>query len=327
MKGVVVVNNHINYISETLHVDMRVSLFNDTKMFPLYLRNAYELFKVTLYDAKCLLAYPVEQSNLSILRKHCNQIKTVTGMDVVLCLDSVRVYTKEQMLAEGIPFIVPGKDIYMPFLGVALSMSSTRELPNIKKISFLTQKLLLTAIYEGWTDLTLTETAGKLGISKMSVSRCFSELQAMGLLMVKNDRKMRRFSWEKNRRALCEVTLPFLNNPIVQEYHLKEQMDIKHKKLSGMSAISHYSMLNDNNYVTYSVSSDVSRTLVLPKNILVPDNEIPFMVLQVMRYEIKYNDSLAIDPLSAILTLSDEDKENSRVASAIDEILEGCLDG
>jgi len=248
-------------------------------------------------------------------------------MDVVLCLDSVRVYTKEQMLAEGIPFIIPGKDIYMPFLGVALSMSSTRELPSIKKISYLTQKLLLTAIYEGWTDLTLTETAGKLGISKMSVSRCFSELQAMGLQMVKNDRKMRRFLWEKNRRALWEATLPFLNNPIVQEYHLKEHMDIKHKKLSGMSAISHYSMLNDNNYVTYSVSSDVSRTLVLPKNILVPENEIPFMVLQVMRYEVDYNDSPAIDPLSAILTLSDEDKENPRVASAIDEILEGCLDG
>jgi len=110
---------------------------------------------LTIQNVTCLLAKPKEQSNLAGLRKQSEQLKKITGLNCVLCLEGIRIYTKEKMLAEGIPFVIAGTQIYMPFLGVALSKADEREIPNIESISFSTQRLLLTAIYEGWKQTTL----------------------------------------------------------------------------------------------------------------------------------------------------------------------------
>jgi hypothetical protein len=44
-----------------------------------------------------------------------------------------------------------------------------------------------------------------------------------------------------------------------------------------------------------------------------------------MRYELDYKDAGAIDPLTAILSLTDEEKTDPRVETAIEEILVDCL--
>jgi hypothetical protein len=49
------------------------------------------------------------------------------------------------------------------------------------------------------------------------------------------------------------------------------------------------------------------------------------MIVQVISYDISYNDDAAIDPLSAILSLPAMDKDYPRVESAIEEILGDCL--
>ena len=105
-------NRFITYIEETLHMSANVSAYERPDMLPLYLRNGYELFTMTVHNTSCLLALPKEQSNLTVLRKQSGQLKKVTGLDCVLCLDDIRIYTKEKMLSEGIPFVIAGQQIY-----------------------------------------------------------------------------------------------------------------------------------------------------------------------------------------------------------------------
>jgi len=317
----------ISYIEDTLHLTANVSAYDRPDALPLYLRNGYELYNLTVQNIPCLLAKPKEQSNLTVLRKQSGQLKKTTGLDCVLCLEDVRLYTKEKMLSEGIPFIIAGQQIYMPFLGVALSKNGAREIPHVESISFSTQRLLLTAIYEGWTQATLTETAKTLGMSKMSITRCFDELQSLGLPLIKSEGKTRRFIWEDNRRALWEAVLPFLKNPVAQQYSFGNKTNLGILKQGGISAICHYSMLADNPYTVYAASKDKAKTLDLGKIPVIPKDEIPEMVVQVIRYDIEYKDSVAIDPLTAILSLTDEDKNDPRVEAAIHEILEECLNG
>jgi len=213
----------------------------------------------------------------------------------------------------------------MPFLGIALSKTGMRDIPSISRISFSTQKLILTAIYDGWTLLTLTEAANALRVSKMTVTRCFDELQALDLPLLMTEKKMRRFIWRNGRRALWDKVNPFLRNPIVLQYRFGEQVDVGTAKLGGMSAICHYSMLADNQFPTYAVGKGATKTLAAGKLQLVPDGEAPTMIVQVLSYDISYNDDAAIDPLSAILSLPAMDKDDPRVESAIAEILEDCL--
>jgi hypothetical protein len=51
------------------------------------------------------------------------------------------------------------------------------------------------------------------------------------------------------------------------------------------------------------------------------------MIMQVMRYDIKYHDVSAIDPLTAILSLTDEEKTDPRVEAAVEQILEDIFNG
>jgi hypothetical protein len=84
-------------------------------------------------------------------------------------------------------------------------------------------------------------------------------------------------------------------------------------------------MLSENSYKVYAVSKEVAKTLDLGKLPLIPEGEDPAMVVQVMPYDLEYGDSVAVDPLTAILSLTGEETADPRVEAAIDEILEGCL--
>jgi len=315
-------NQYISYIEEILHINVDVAVYTNNDTLPLYLRGGYILYTMTIESVKCLLAQPKESVNLTLLRKQCGQLKKLTGLNCVLCLESVRIYTKEKMLAEGIPFVIAGQQIYMPFLGVALTQNGMREIPQADRFSFGTQALLLTAVYQGWTQTTVTEAAKILGISKMSVTRCFDELQSLRSPLIKSEKKMRRFIWESSRRALWENVLPLLRNPVAAQYRFDKQINIGNAKLGGISAVCHYSMLTDTSRMVYAVSKSTAAALGLNNIPQIPEDESPGIIMQLMRYDIQYHDAYAIDPLTAILSLTDEEKTDPRVEAAIEQILE-----
>ena len=62
-------NRFISYIEDTLHMTANVSVYGLTNTLPPYLRNGYELYTLTVQSVPCLLARPVEQTNLTDLRK------------------------------------------------------------------------------------------------------------------------------------------------------------------------------------------------------------------------------------------------------------------
>ena len=200
-----------------------------------------------------------------------------------------------------------------------------RKLPQTERISFITQKLLLIAIYQGWIQTTLTEAATAVGVSKMTVTRCFDELQALGLPFIKTEGKMRRFLWEDSRQALWKTVRPILRNPVSRQYRYGEKFKIGTTKLGGISAISHYSMLADSPYTVCAVSKADAKALDLNIMPPIPDAETPEMVVQVMPYDLDYGGNAVVDPLTAILSMTDEEMSDPRVEAAVEEILEDCL--
>ncbi|MCL2548358.1 MAG: hypothetical protein FWE76_04240 [Symbiobacteriaceae bacterium] len=312
----------VSYIEEMLHVTAEVTPFEERLALPLYLEKGYNLVALVVQGVSFLLVFPRETGSLTYLRQHVKQIEKITGYNAVLCLASVRSYTRDKLLSEGIPFIIPGKQLYMPFLGIALSNKASRHLPQRSSISPMSQKLLLTAIYQGWADISLTNAADSLAVSKMTITRCYDELEAMGLSLIRYEGKRRNFVWGNTKRQLWETVFPFLRSPVIRQYQLESRSIVGITKLGGISALCHYSMLADNPYPTFAVNPVVERAAGLRRLSVIPADETPGMLLQVLSYDLAYGDDLAIDPLSAILSLSAEDISDPRVAMAIDEVLE-----
>ena len=62
-----------------------------------------------------------------------------------------------------------------------MSDINEREIAPVHLISYLTQKLIFVAIYEKWVEVTVSEAAIKLKVSKMSISRCFDEIEYLNV--------------------------------------------------------------------------------------------------------------------------------------------------
>lgn len=312
-----------NALERLLHIPCEEKDFTDTEALPLFLRGAYLLKVLRIAGVSFLSALPIEKVNLAAMRKHRKNLMEITGMECAFRLETISAYAKQKMLEEGIPFIIEDKELYLPFLGMVLN-NKRKEKTLPVRISYQTQRMLLTILYKGIADATVTEMAKVLDISKMSVSRCFDELEAFKLGMIEDNGKAgRHVRWNKTKRELWEAVWPFLRNPVEKEIFLDCIPPWPLPK-SGLTAISHFSMLADNSFATYAITKQALKNLHPEKLPQVPPGELPAAVIQVMGYTCLYEktEELIIDPLSAVLSLAQEELNEPRIEGAVKEIME-----
>lgn len=312
------------YIEKLLHIKAEAAEFTAVDSLPLYIRRNYSFNVIELAGVRCLVAKPKEPLNFTTLRKQQKLLKNETGMECVLCFEKMSRYAKEKMTAEGLPFIIEGKQVYMPFLGIAIGKNDRPE-TAATQLSWLTQKLLLSAIYQQWRKVFLFEVAALLSVSDMSVSRCFNELDAVGLSLIVREGKRRCFVWQGTKKQLWERIFPLLKNPVNKTYLLEKDVPKDQLLVSGISALCRFSMLADNEYQTYAATKATERTLQLKWQTCVPSGEVPAMSIQVMHYVIPFDGGKTIDPLTAVLSITQEQKSDPRVEAAMDEVLEEYL--
>lgn len=317
-----------NPMERLLHVPCEESEYSDANALPLFLKGAYHLKVLRIADMSFLTAEPIEKVNLATMRKHRKKLMEIAGMECAFWLDAISAYAKKKMLEEGIPFLLEDKELYLPFLGIVLNNKKKERTPP-PRISFLTQKMLLTVLYKGIFDATVTEMAKILDVSKMSVTRCFDELDAFQLGMIEDNGKAgRHFRWNKTKSDLWRSVQPILRNPVEKEFSLDCTPPWPLPK-SGLTAISYFTMLADNSFSTYAITRQAMKDLHPESLPQVPRGELPAAVIQVMGYACLYEgtDGLVIDPLSAVLSLPDEELNDPRIEGAVKEIMEEFVYG
>ena len=309
------------YLEKILHQTVNLSDYGEFTSLPLIYQGSFRFYMAEMNNLKFLIAAPVDETNLSVLRRQQKQIEVYTGFFCALYFKKLNFYSRDKMLEEGIPFIWENHQIYLPFLGIMLNQNENRELRPCTEISFLTQKLLITALYQNWNGITVTEAAKILDVAKISVTRCFDELEILDIPLLQIKNRARKFSVEKNRKTTWKTICPFLKNPIIRTFRLAERIE-KPLIKSGITALSSYSMLEDDPYPTYAVlKPELSKSGILKKK-QISVSESPECVIHEIGYHIPLIKKDAVDPLSLTLMLSVEEKSDPRIAKAIEEMLE-----
>lgn len=91
-------------------------------------------------------------------------------------------------------------------------------------ISYLTQRLIFVAIYEKWKNVTVSEAATKLEVSKMSVSRCFDEIEYLNIDILGMKGRSRVITVPTDIRKLwTDMQDVFTDEPVISK-----QYDIDH---------------------------------------------------------------------------------------------------
>lgn len=307
------------FIEKTMHQKVELNEYDKINNFPLMYRVNYEFYIMKIEKQQCLLVKPKGETGLVILRKQQKRIEQLTGLVCVLYLTRMNYYSRDKMLEEGIPFIWENRQIYMPFLGILLNQNEAREIKPCSRVSFLTQKLLLTALYQNWKNVTVTLAAKELGVSKMSITRCFDEIECLEIPVLEKKGRTRMVNG-MDKKEMWKIIEPFMRNPLLQEYYLEKDI-AEELVMSGNSALSEFSLLSDNVYPTYAITKTELKTYGIKERKQVPRGETPGCIVQELGYLILFKDKTVIDPLTVFLLMGEE-QEEPRVERALEEMLE-----
>lgn len=185
------------------------------KKLPLAYRGRYDIFTVETNGVLWMAIHPKDDVGLVMLRRDRAGVEKMTGLNCAIFLDRTTFYIKEKMMEEGIPFVIEGKQVFLPFIGYLLSKENERELAPVHLISFLTQKMLLMAIYERWNEVKVSDAAKRIGVSTKSASRCFDELEYLNIDVLGMKGKSRVINIPDDRKQLWQQIERVLRNPVI----------------------------------------------------------------------------------------------------------------
>ena len=310
-----------DYLEKTLRQKVSIKANNSLcDKLPLAFKGRYYFFDIETNGMHWVAIKPKSDAGLVTLRKDRAKVQAAAGLNCAIFMDSTTCYIKEKLIEEGIPFVLADKQVYLPFIGFLLTSSGERDIAPVQLISYLTQKLILTAIYEKWDKVTVSEAAVRLGVTKTSVTRCFDEIEYLSIDILDAKGKSIAITVSEDRRQLWEKLQSVLRNPVIARYELRE--DLLLDKKAGITALCEYSLLSDNDYPTYAITKkEISETGIKKIKRVRRGEEIGCVVLE-LGYFIDFENKKIEDPLSVVLSLSDEEKQDERVSISINEMLE-----
>lgn len=309
------------FLEKTLrqNVSMEESGYLNDKL-PLAFRGRYIVYKVETNGLSWIAIQPKNGVGLVTLRKDRAKIEKIAGLNCAIFLHSTTFYVKEKLIEEGVPFVLEGKQVYLPFIGYLLSNANERDLTPVHLISFLTQRLIFTAIYEKWENVTVSDAAEKLSVTKMSISRCFDEIEYLNVDILSMKGKSRVITIPADIKKLWNDMQDVLRNPVIARYELLE--DMKLEKKGGISALCEYSLLSDNEYPTYAITKrEITESGIKKMRLVHQGEEIGCVVLE-LGYFVDFKNKSVEDPMSVALSLSEIERQDERVNISVREMFE-----
>ena len=313
------------YLREALGLDSRVAKWPGEKTLPLYLRELYVFYRARL-NAEVLLLVPKtgDEQSPATLAKHMNKIREKWDHDLVFVNEAVSSLTRKRMIEQKIPFVIPGNQMYLPMLGVDLREYFRKMQSARTALSPATQVLILDALYHPKIEAdTPTVSAKRFGVSTMTMTRAFDELDHVGLGEHTVNGKERRLRFPGKPIELWEAALPFLKSPVKKTTYIGSHLPSGNRLKSGLSALAEYSYLSQPETGMFAVEADEFRRIrktEIQEWTRSPGPES--MGIELWSYPpSRFGRKGVADPLSVYLSLKEDGDE--RVQAALKDLLKG----
>lgn len=284
---------------------------------PNFILSRYELKVVMLDGNKAVFVYPREElESVDVVKKHLDRISKTENAFSVLVLDRLTYRQKEYLLRDHIPFVVDGKQIYLPFMATYLQERGDSEKTETTVILPSAQVLLLHYIYHGCGELMTSEAAVGLGFTSTSISRASRQLEELGLVRLEKRGVQKVMFTDKSPEDLFRSAGRVLSSPVKRTIYVPKTEIKDAQLLSGYSALSEFSELNPPLLDTFAAESVTDLEKVSSLRL---QNSEEQCAVELWRYDPKkLSDDGCVDRLSLALAL--RDNKDERVEEAVEEM-------
>lgn len=298
---------------------------------PLFLRSRYELVTAQLFGRKYILALECSEAEPETSGDYERQSELLSGKlgeRVVLVISRLPSHARNRLVRRGIPFIVPGNQLFLPPL--AADLREYFPAPKKRAVSRLTpaaQCVLLYHLQRAPLDgMPLREVAEKVGYVPMMLSKVKAELIATGLAEVERKGHALALRFRAQGRELWQLAEPMLSSPVRKSHWVRGTPEsIAGSVPAGLTVLAKHTLITDDRLPTRAMAADAFRAALDARHFTVcPGPEDADLRLETWSYApIITKDGREADPLSVWLSLRDTADE--RVRHELQEFLHKTL--
>lgn len=307
----------MDYLKQVLGIDT-IYTKGESAGFPNFIETRYDIRTALLDGVKVFIVKPMtELEQIGTLKKHVERIQRNESIPIVLALDKITFRQREYLIRNRIPFVVEGRQIYLPFMAAYIQERCNADEQESNEILPSAQMLLLYFIYNGSKDLYTSQAAKELNLTPTSLSRASRQLEEMQLLETRKQGVCKILSSNLSPCELFQKAEDKLRNPVKKTVYIPRHEKNEGLLESGYSALREYSMLSEPKTRCYAAGS-VSKWKDVMTNTLM-DSEAQ-VALEMWRYDPrKIAKGKTVDELSLALALKNDQDE--RVQKSVADML------
>ena len=244
----------MEFIEKVLGLSVSRQPWEHLQKMPYYIQDRFTIEKVALGNIATLFIYPkTELDHTAALQKHIARIQKAESIPVVIVLLSMSRYRRDAFVEARIPFVVPDKQLYLPFMGTYMQERLDSEEVKLEKFQPATQVLFFYYLYQGKKDMYMSNAVKDLGYSAMTISRAAKQLVQTGFFTESKNGVQKVLTGTVQGRELFYSVRPALINPVRRRTSVKKTELNNEFILAGDTAIAKQTMLNDSMFRCYAV--------------------------------------------------------------------------
>jgi len=301
-----------------LGVEVKASVYADSHL-PAFLGWSYAFYSFNLGEHSCLMAIRKPEASLTPadIAKHIAFLVMQTERTVIFGCDVMPAYERQRLMQRKIPFIVPGRQVYLPFMAIVLSEYGTKKQRTFEAVGNAAQVLLMRWLNSQISGFSIAEAMETSGFSKPTVIRAFDELEFFGI--ARRQGKERRLLFLGERATQWKENRDRLFSPCRRIVGVEKVPSGLVAVPSGTEALAMRSMLNPPEWRELAAfHTDYSG---------LPQEEIPLadapVRLELWNYHPLVMADGGVDPFSLWLTL--KGGSDDRIQICLDEMMKEVL--
>ncbi|KXV35777.1 hypothetical protein AD940_01600 [Gluconobacter thailandicus] len=312
------------YVGELLHERIDVRAFEATRSLPSFIGHTYALYETHILGRHCVILARLDGTGTPAdIAKHVGIVRKATNATVAFATMTFSAHNRSRLIGQGVPFIVPGNQLYMPDL--AIDLREHFRAPRHRQADGLSpaaQTVLFDHIlhpHQGETTPSLL--AGRLHYSAMSIGRAFDDLVAAALAETARHGKERRIRFRAEGRQLLEEAAPLLRSPVRSLKFLRGNAIPACLKLAGESALSHLTDLARPRIDTFAIAATDWKAISQAIGLIETDRDGADCAIETWSYDpAALSNTYTVDALS--LYAQFRDHRDERIAMAAERLLE-----
>ena len=182
---------------------------------------------------------------VAAMKKQQKQYEEALRCPVVYDVAVNSIAMRNALVRNGISFIdLPG-NVFLPFMGIVLQDRYVKQHIRADKMMPATQMVFLELLYMADNESALkSEIAGRLNLTKTSITRATAQLKEMGLISQKRTGTEIAISRNYSGREYYEKAKEYLINPVQKTVTVMENESTRDMWYAGESALSRKTLLN-----------------------------------------------------------------------------------